>query len=132
MNLKECLEKGFIIHEKVDRKLIEKELNESDYDLLKAKESLSEKDYKWCIIKSYYAMFHAAKAVLFDLGYREKKHIAIIVMIEELCKEGKLESKYLNYFKADLPQEKMLIIIISTLLRLLTITLSQQKNSFLR
>ena len=45
-------------------------------------------------------MFHSAKAVLLKLGYMEKRHFAVSVVLEDLNKKGKLESKYINYFKA--------------------------------
>ena len=102
MNIKDCLEQGFLRKIAVDKKLIEKELKESAYDLESAKKALSENDYKWCIIKSYYSMFHAAKSVMFKLGYIEKRHFAVNVVLEDLNKKGKLESKYISYFSAAL------------------------------
>ena len=100
MNIKQCLDKEFLKKIKPDKELSEKELNEANYDLEKAKKALDENDFKWSIVKSYYAMFHSAKAVLLNLGYKEKKHIAIIAVLEDLNKKGKLENKFLNYFKA--------------------------------
>ncbi|MEK6960118.1 MAG: HEPN domain-containing protein [Nanoarchaeota archaeon] len=46
----------------------------------------------------YYAMFHAAKAVLFSMGLREKKHFAVTLVLEILSKEGKLEARFVNEF----------------------------------
>ena len=62
----------------------------------------NEEDYKWCIVKCYYSMFHAAKAILFKLGYTEKKHIAVLIVLEELNKQGKLESRFITNFKASM------------------------------
>ncbi|MBI2126705.1 MAG: HEPN domain-containing protein [Thaumarchaeota archaeon] len=45
-------------------------------------------------------MFHAARAVLFGLGLREKRHFAIGVVLEDLNKKGKLESSFVNDFNA--------------------------------
>ena len=100
MNLRDCVEKGYLIKEKVSKDLIIKEFNESDYDLASAKNAVEGLDYKWAIIKCYYSMFHAAKAICFSLGYREKKHIALLIMLEELNKQGKLEQEFLNFFRA--------------------------------
>lgn len=100
MDIKECLEKGFLKEIEHDEKLIKKEFEESKYDLGKAGNAFQEEDYKWCIIKSYYSMFHASRAVLFQVGYREKRHFAIGIVLEELNKNGKLESKYVNDFHA--------------------------------
>lgn len=100
MDIKDCLEKGYLRSETSAPDLIEKEVKESDYDLARAENALKEKDGKWAIIKSYYSMFHAAKAVCFKAGYREKKHLAILILLEELNKKGKLENKFVNYFTA--------------------------------
>lgn len=102
MDIKDCLEQGFLKKINFDENLIKKELEEARYDFGKAKKAFLEKDFKWCIIKSYYSMFHSAKAVLFKLCYMEKRHFAVIIVLEDLNKKGKLESKYINYFRAAL------------------------------
>lgn len=100
MDIKKCLEEGFLKKIKPDEELIKKEFKESKYDLKRAEDAFKEEDFKWCIIKSYYSMFHAARAILFQLGYREKRHFAISVVLEDLNKNGKLESKCINDFNA--------------------------------
>lgn len=102
MNIQECIERGFLRKIEPDPKIIEKELKEAEYDIERAKHALGEKDFKWCIIKSYYAMFHAARAVLFSLGLKERRHFAVQVVLEDLIKKGKLESIYQDYFSSDL------------------------------
>ena len=100
MKINELLQRGFIVKIGPDRKLIEKELKEAEYDLERANVALEQKDFKWCIIKSYYSMFHAAKAVLFSHGLKERRHFAVGMVLEELGSEGKLKSKFINDFKA--------------------------------
>src|SRR3989338_5227823 len=100
MNIKEGIEKRYLIPEKASQGLIEKELKESEYDFSRAKTAFQEQDYKWTIVKSYYSMFHAGKAVCFHLGYREKKHFAITIVLEELYNEGKIEGHFIAYFNA--------------------------------
>lgn len=100
MNIQECIDAGYLRRMGPDPRLVEKEMKEADYDLEKASHALEEKDFKWCIVKSYYSMFHAAKAVLFSLGLREKKHFAVQVVLEDLVKKGKLENLYLEYFSS--------------------------------
>jgi|SRR3989338_3519937 len=102
MNINDCLEKGYLAKSKPDKELCKKELNEAIYDLEKAEKALEEEDYKWCIVKCYYSMFHAAKAVLFKLGYIEKRHISVLIILEELGKQGKIESKFITNFKASM------------------------------
>jgi len=100
MNIKDSLKKGFLRRISPSEDLAIKEFRESRYDLEKAKKALSEKDYKWAIIKAYYASFHAAKGILYKKGYKEKKHVAIISVLEELVKQGVLQGKFVVYFKA--------------------------------
>lgn len=100
MDIKKCLEEGFLQKINPDEKLIKKEMEESRYDLEKAEKAFEDADFKWCIVKSYYTVFHAARAVLFKLGYREKRHFAISIVLGDLNKKGKIESKYVNDFSA--------------------------------
>jgi uncharacterized protein (UPF0332 family) len=100
MNVNECVQKGWLVRIAPDQELVHKELVESAYDLEKAGSALDDEDYKWGIVKSYYAMFHAARAILFSLGYQEKRHAAVTIVLEELHKQGKIESKFVTQFKA--------------------------------
>jgi uncharacterized protein (UPF0332 family) len=68
-----------------DKKLVLKEISGAKSDLKDAKESMNRKKFKWATIQGYYSMFHSARAVLFDKGYREKSHYALLVAIRELC-----------------------------------------------
>ena len=101
-DLRECLKKGYLKKEKYDPLLVKKEFKEADYDLNKARKALEDKDFKWAIIKCYYSMFHAAKAILFSMGLREKRHFAVQVVLEDIIKNGRLESIYLEYLSASM------------------------------
>lgn len=102
MDIESCLREGFLRRVKVERDLIEKEFEEARYDLGKAGRALEGGDFKWSIVKSYYSMFHAARAVLLSLGLRERRHFAIRVVLEDLNAKGKLESKFISDFSAAL------------------------------
>lgn len=67
---------------KIDRKLILKEIDGAIADLQEAKESLSRKKFKWATIQGYYSMFHAARALLYSKGFREKSHYALISSVK--------------------------------------------------
>jgi len=100
MDIQECLEKRYLIKEEVRKDLIDKEIKECNYDLGKAKETFSSGDHKWSIVQCYYSMFHSAKAVCFKQGYREKRHFAVLIVLEDLNKKGKLEVRFVNDFGA--------------------------------
>ena len=102
MDIETCLREGFLQRIKVQRDLVEKEFGEAKYDLKRARHAVEEGDFKWSIVKSYYSMFHSARAVLFSLGLKERRHFAIRVVLEDLNMRGKLESRFLSDFSAAL------------------------------
>ena len=69
---------------RADRKLVLKEMAAAKADLKDAKESLKIGKSKWATIQGYYSMFHSARALLYDKGYREKSHYALLAAIGEL------------------------------------------------
>lgn len=101
--LKTIIDRG---HLKVEEPSNEEHINhfieQAKFDLERAENSLDEKDYKWSIVKSYYSMFNAARAVLFKLGLRDQRHYVIASVLDELSKLGKLESRYVDDFKASM------------------------------
>jgi uncharacterized protein (UPF0332 family) len=91
----ECLKKRGLVRIDIDGELISKELTGAGYDLERAKNSFSEGDHKWCIIQSYYAMFHAVKALVYSKGYREKSHYCLLTALKALFIDPCiLEEKY--------------------------------------
>jgi uncharacterized protein (UPF0332 family) len=63
-------------------------------DLSDAKAGFEEKRYKWSTIQAYYAMFHAARAMVYSKGYREKSHHCLSVALTALfIEEGKLDAQ---------------------------------------
>jgi uncharacterized protein (UPF0332 family) len=83
-----CLKEGRIQRVDVDGAWVSKELEEAGYDLGRASESLDAGDFKWSIVQSYYAMFHGAKALVLQKGYREKSHLCLLIALRQLCVSG--------------------------------------------
>jgi hypothetical protein len=95
MDIGECLEKGFIRKIKPDPRLVEKEFKEANYDLERAEHALEDENFKWCIVKSYYSMYHAAKALLLLKRIHPKKHAGVISMFGlHYVTEGYIEEAY--------------------------------------
>lgn len=67
-----------------DRKLVLKEISAAEADMKDARESIERKKFKWATIQGYYSMFHSARALLFEKGYREKSHYALLVAVRKL------------------------------------------------
>jgi len=103
-----CLNERKIVKIKASTKMIEKEIDSAEYDLARARESLSHNDYKWASVQAYYSMFHSAKALVLNKGYREKSHYCLLVALKELYVEtGELEKGFADNFEMcmDIRQE---------------------------
>ena len=82
------------------RDAIEKEIMQSGNDLISAKASFDQSDYKWTIIKAYYSMFHGAKSLILSAGYTEKSHECVIIAVEKLfTRPGVLPGSVVEHLK---------------------------------
>ena len=102
MDFDEAVQKGFLQKINADKKTIEKEIKTAEYDFAKAQDSLGEEDYKWATIKAYYSILSSARALLFSFGYREKKHFAVAVALEELARDNNEILRMISDFQAAL------------------------------
>ena len=94
-DFKKCLEKKSLYRSEGAKRLFKKEFESAEDDLGEAKLSLSEGRCKWATIQAYYSMFHAARALLYFKGYRERSHYCVVVGIEHLfADEGLLDMKW--------------------------------------
>ncbi len=90
----DCLKKGKIVSFPLAKKLVAKELKAAEDDLETAQRSIKQRDYKWATIQAYYAMFHAARTLLFHKGYREKSHYCLMLAMKSFyVSQGKLEMR---------------------------------------
>lgn len=91
---KECLENSKIVSFPKGKNLIGKELSIARSDLLDAKAGYENQRYKWSTIQAYYTMFHAAPALIYSCGYREKSHYCLSIALKALfIEEGKLDAQ---------------------------------------
>ena len=84
MFFKECLKTGRIKEFSQGKMLAQKELKTAEKDIADAKEGFEREKYKWTTIQSYYAMFHAARTLLYIKNYRERSHYCLIVALKYL------------------------------------------------
>jgi uncharacterized protein (UPF0332 family) len=82
-----CISKNMLVKIDYAEVLIEKEMNEAHEDLEDARSGLERGRHKWSIVQSYYAMFHAGRALLLSRGYREKSHYCLCVGLRHLFVE---------------------------------------------
>jgi uncharacterized protein (UPF0332 family) len=96
---KKCLESKKIVAFPTGKKLAAKELSIAKSDLSDAKAGFDTGRYKWSIIQAYYAMFHAARALIYSQGYREKSHYCLAIALRSLfVDEGAMDAKLARDF----------------------------------
>jgi len=65
--------------------------------LREAENNLKSKAFRSCILSSYLAMFHSARACLFVNGFREKSHFAVARFLEDFyVKKNLLEREWIE------------------------------------
>jgi uncharacterized protein (UPF0332 family) len=96
---KQCLESKKIIPFARGKSLIKKELSIAKSDLSDAKAGYKNKRYKWSTIQAYYAMFHAARALIYSQSYREKSHYCLAIALRALfVDEGTMDAQPVRDF----------------------------------
>jgi len=95
----QCLENKKIIAFPRGKELVNKELAIAQRDLLDAKAGFENQRYKWPTIQAYYAMFHAARALIYSRGYREKSHYCLAIAVRMLfVDEGLMKAQSVRDF----------------------------------
>lgn len=95
MNIGDCLREGLLAKEKPDSEKAKLSIEMAEHKLGLAEQEFEHKIFENAIITAYNAMFHAARALLFRDGFKERSHFAVYVFVNEKY-GGKLEKKYLN------------------------------------
>lgn len=97
---KECLESGGLRRFEAGKGKVKIELQAAMKDFVSAKSSWKQGNYKWTTIQGYYAIFHAARALIFAEGYRERSHRCLLIGIRALYVDtGRLEEKQVEAFE---------------------------------
>jgi uncharacterized protein (UPF0332 family) len=96
---RECLKNRKIIPFPRAKGFMQKELAAAEEDLAEARDRLKNEKYKYAIINSYYSIFHAARALLYSKGFRERSHHCLSVALYTLyVAEGKLDKRFVRLF----------------------------------
>jgi uncharacterized protein (UPF0332 family) len=96
---KQCLENKKIVSFARGKNLVKKELAVAKSGLADAKAGYENGRYKWSTIQAYYAMFHAARALVYSQGYREKSHYCLATALKALfVDEGTMEAQSVRDF----------------------------------
>jgi uncharacterized protein (UPF0332 family) len=72
----------------------------AEEDLIEAKDRFHNSRYKYSTINAYYAVFHAARALLYSRGYRERSHYCLLIAQETLFVEtGLMGNRFIRIFR---------------------------------
>ncbi len=95
----ECLEKGELRKVPSSKQKSQRSVKTARKWLKEARTNFNNEAYKSCLLSSYIAMFHSARAILFFDGYREKSHYCVGRYLEEkYVKNDRLENKWVKLF----------------------------------
>ncbi|NYZ73939.1 HEPN domain-containing protein [Candidatus Micrarchaeota archaeon] len=97
MSLEECFGKGLLKKDKPDIAKARLSLKVAKENLEDARSQLEAGLYKWTFIAAYTSMFHAARALLYKDGMKERSHFCLCMYVKERY-QGRIEARYLNEF----------------------------------
>ncbi len=96
-DFRDCMMEGLLRNIPPSAEKAEGSFGASDKWLAEAGKCLESGTFNSSAIASYLAMFHAARAILFFDGFREKSHYCLARYLEEKCvKTGALERKWVD------------------------------------
>ncbi len=98
MRFEVCIERGYLERIEQSPELSRLSIKRAKETLLSAEKNIEIGVYDGALMLAYLAMFHAARAVLFKDGWREKSHACVSAYLREFYVErGKLDVKWVRY-----------------------------------
>ncbi len=99
MNLKDCFDRGLLKKGKPDLDNALRSLRISEDFLEKAKKNVRIECYDVSVMLSYTSMFHAARAVLFKDGIKERSHACVPVYLKSNYPEFRKLAETLDSYR---------------------------------
>ena len=96
-NIDDCFKLRLLRKIIPDKEKSKKSIKISKDKLKSAKEAFKLKFFRYAIIDSYMAIFHAARALLYKDGIQEKNHFAVYIYLKEKY-SNKIPLPVINYF----------------------------------
>ncbi len=102
-DFEDCMRKGLLRNIPPSKEKAESSLKAAERWLEEATQGFGIKTFNSSVLSSYLTMFHAARAILFMDGFREKSHYCIARYLEEKYAKKKLLDKkwieLLDYYR---------------------------------
>jgi len=95
MTVKECFEQGLLKKDRPDIEKARRSIEVAKHKLELAQKEIEAGIYENAAVTTYTAMFHAARALLFKDGVKERSHWAVYVYLKEKYAD-KIEPRLLN------------------------------------
>jgi len=99
MNIEQCVEKGLLVEIAKDLQKAKASVDTARHKLDLAIKEREHRIWEGAILSGYTSMFHAARALLFKDGYKERSHYAVGVYVKEKY-ANRIEMKYLTQFES--------------------------------
>jgi len=87
MTFEDCLRKGLIKKSESAKERVEQSLSLGDKFSKSAEKNSEMQEYEVCEIISYNALFHYARALLFNAGYIERSHACLFLSLKRFYPE---------------------------------------------
>ena len=99
-DFRECLRNKKLMPFPRAKRLVRKEVCAAEEDLVEAQDRFGHSKYKYATITAYYAIFHAARALVYSRGYRERSHHCLGVALDVFFVERSLmEDRFIKLFR---------------------------------
>jgi uncharacterized protein (UPF0332 family) len=96
-DIKYLLKEGLLRIIPSSKQKAEESIRTSEKWLKESENNFKNQSFMSSVLTSYLVMFHAARAILFLDGFREKSHFAVARYLEDkYCSRGFLEKKWIN------------------------------------
>ncbi len=99
MNTEECFKKGLLRKFEFPSEVVAKEIKNAERHLENATRCMDAEMHDLAVVSVYTAMFHAARAILFKDGIKERSHICVILYLNNNYPELKNYVKILDVYR---------------------------------
>lgn len=96
LSYEECLRQGLLRRMPPSRDKASQSIQKAQRWLAEARQTLTSGASGAAVLAAYLAMFHAARALLFRDGFREKSHACVARYLDRYVKQGLLEQQWVD------------------------------------
>ncbi|OPX71417.1 MAG: HEPN domain protein [Methanoregulaceae archaeon PtaU1.Bin059] len=96
--LEECFERGLLRKTQPSAQKATRSLDQARVWLEEARITYRAEAYRSALVAAYMAYFHAARAILFRDGLREKSHGCILLYLESYAQKGLIDHTWVERF----------------------------------